>query len=65
MQAKINSLNSLLESGGEAVSDPDAALIMVNTIGSVVGPGESEGPPSVGLEVGTKAVAATEVYVDK
>ena len=60
-QAKINALENLLDSGAGAVSDPDSALIMVNTIGSVVGPSGGEGPSSVGLEVGTKAVAATEV----
>ena len=52
----------LLDSGAGSVSDPDTALIVVNTIGSVVGPGDTEGPKSVGLEVGTKAVDATEVY---
>ena len=43
------------------MSDPDGALIVANSIGSVVGDGNSDGESSVGLEVGTKAVDATEV----
>lgn len=34
---------------------------MLNTIGSVLGPEDDEGPKTVGLEVAVKAVDATEV----
>ena len=60
-KAKIDALDSLLSSGAGSVTDPDTALIVVNTIGSVLGPGEGDGPKTVGLEVAMKAVDATEV----
>ena len=56
-QGKINAINELIESGAASVTDPDGALIVTNSIGGVLG--DSEG--TVGLEVGTKAVDATEV----
>ena len=46
------------------MTDPDTALIMLNTIGSVLGPDDDEGPKTVGLEVAVKAVDATEVRKD-
>ena len=54
-------MNDLIESGAASVSDPDGALIVANAIGAVVGDGGGDGPPTIGLEVGTKAVDATEV----
>ena len=57
VQGKINAINELIESGAASVTDPDGALIVTNSIGGVLG--DSEG--TVGLEVGTKAVDATEV----
>ena len=60
IKAKIDALDDLINSGGGAVSDPGGALILVNTIGSVLGT-EDEGPKSIGLEVGNKAVDATGV----
>ena len=57
VQGKINAINELIESGAASVTDPDGALIVTNSIGGVLGDGEG----TVGLEVGTKAVDATEV----
>ena len=54
-------MNDLIESGAATVTDPDGALIIANAIGSIIGDGGGDGPPTVGLEVGTKAVDVTEV----
>ena len=51
----------MLESGATSVADPDGALIVANAIGAVIGDGGGDGKATVGLEVGTKAVDATEV----
>jgi hypothetical protein len=51
----------LIESGAISVTDPDGALIVANAIGTVIGDGGGDGQSTVGLEVGTKAVDATEV----
>ena len=55
-----------MNSGASAVSDPEAALMVTNAIKSIIGDdkGAEEGGAgsgSVGLEVTTKAVDATEV----
>ena len=59
-------MNDLVNSGASAVSDPEAALMVTNAIKSIIGDDTEEeggggGGGSVGLEVTTKAVDATEV----
>ena len=59
-------MNDLVNSGASAVSDPEAALMVTNAIKSIIGDDKEEGEGgggsgSVGLEVTTKAVDATEV----
>ena len=52
----------LVNSGASAVTDPEAALMVTNAINSIIGGDQGEGDTgSVGLEVTTKAVDATEV----
>ena len=64
-QGKIDALASLLESGAESITDPDSALILSNTVGSIVGPAPEEGEtPTIGLEVAVKAVDALENVVN-
>ena len=65
-EAKINAMDDLVNSGASAVSDPEAALMVTNAIKSIIGEesqaeGGGGGGGSVGLEVTTKAVDATEV----
>ena len=59
-------MDDLVNSGASAVSDPEAALMVTNAIKSIIGEDKEEGEGgggsgSVGLEVTTKAVDATEV----
>ena len=58
-------MDDLVNSGASAVSDPEAALMVTNAIKSIIGEDKGEegggGSSSVGLEVTTKAVDATEV----
>ena len=55
-------MNDLVSSGASAVTDPEAALMVTNAIKSIIGGDNQEGDTgSVGLEVTTKAVHATEV----
>ena len=64
-QGKIDALDSLLESGAESITDPDSALILSNTVGSIVGPSPEAGEaPTIGLEVAVKAVDALENVVN-
>ena len=61
-------MDDLVNSGASAVSDPEAALMVTNAIKSIIGDDKGEegggGSSSVGLEVTTKAVDATELVVD-
>ena len=67
LQAKISAMDDLMSSGASAVSDPEAALMVTNAIKSIIGDdtgdegGGGGASSSVGLEVTTKAVEATEV----
>ena len=60
-------MDDLMSSGASAVSDPEAALMVTNAIKSIIGDDTGDegkgggGSSSVGLEVTTKAVEATEV----
>ena len=56
-------MDDLVNSGASAVSDPEGALMVTNAIKSIIGDdtGNGGGSSSVGLEVTTKAVEATEV----
>ena len=57
-------MNDLVASGAESVSDPDSALMVTNAIASIIsGDGESGtgATNTVGLEVSTKAIEATDV----
>ena len=59
-------MDDLVNSGASAVSDPEAALMVTNAIKSIIGDDTENGggggaSGSVGLEVTTKAVDATEV----
>ena len=59
--AKINAMDDLINSGADAVSDPDGALMVTSAINSIIGGDEGASDGSVGLEVADKAVKATEV----
>ena len=37
IQNKINAMDDLINSGAEAVSDPDGALMVVSAINSIIG----------------------------
>ena len=64
-QGKIDALDGLLDSGASSVADPASALILANTIASIVGPPPEEGKqPTIGLEVTTKAVDAMGMLVN-
>ena len=61
-------MDDLVNSGASAVSDPEGALMVTNAIKSIIGDDTENGggggaSSSVGLEVTTKAVEATEVLL--
>ena len=60
-KAKIDALTDLLESGATEVTDPNSALIVANIIKSIVNDGGEGSNSTIGMEVSTKAVNATEV----
>ena len=64
-QAKIDAINTLLQSGITAIADPDGALIAANAIKAVIGDQtpNDDSLPTIGIEVATNAFNATEVII--
>ena len=60
--AKIAAMDDLINSGAESVSNPESALMVTNAIASILGSDDGNSTQStVGIEVATKAIDATEV----